>query len=130
MSYLSDLLATVLTLAQTAAPASTQPAEEVPFIARIIRDGGPFLLVGGFLVIYYLMVVGPKRKQEDQKKKSLDAVKKGDTIETIGGLIGTVVNTDEKTITIKADESNNTKLKFNRRAIHRVLTDEPEKTTK
>lgn len=117
-------------LAQTAAPASTQPAQEVPLMVSILRDFGPLLLIAGLFAIYYVMIVGPRRKQENEKKKSLDAVAKGDVIETIGGLIGTVVATDEKTVTIKADESTNTKLKFNRRALHRVLTEDREKAAK
>jgi preprotein translocase subunit YajC len=45
-------------------------------------------------------------------------------VQTIGGIIGTVVESRENEVVLKVDETSNTKIKFSRNAIHRVLTDE------
>lgn len=82
-----------------------------------------FPLVIG-LGVLYLFVFRSKRKQDKERQNLLDAVKKGDQIETIGGLIGTVLHADDKTVVLKVDESANVKMKFNRRAIHRVIVDD------
>jgi len=51
-------------------------------------------------------------------------VKKGDQIETIGGILGTVLQLDEKSVVLKVDETANVKMRFNRRAIHRVVVED------
>ena len=109
-------------LAQTAAPTS-QPAGDVPFFVKILQ-GGMLLPAAVFLLFFYFFVFRTKKKADNEKKALLNNVKKGDTIETIGGLIGSVVSADEETILLKVDETANVKMKFNRRAIHRVIVDE------
>lgn len=124
---LTDLFAGLSVLLAQLAPTvpTTAPVAEAPFWARVLANPLSMLVVG--LVLMYFFVFRAKKKQEDQKKKLLDGVKKGDQIETIGGLLGTVVNADEKTVVIKVDENANVKLRFNRRAIHRVVVEEPAK---
>ncbi len=82
-----------------------------------------FPLVLGLLVLY-LFVFRSKKKQEKERQKLLDAVKKGDQIETIGGILGTVLQLDEKSVVLKVDETANVKMRFNRRAIHRVVVED------
>jgi preprotein translocase subunit YajC len=58
----------------------------------------------------------------------LPNVKKGDKITTIGGIVGTIVEMREKDVTVKIDESANTRVKFARWAIRGVgAPDEEEK---
>lgn len=125
------LIAQGMLLAQ-ADPASTPaPAggggQSPPFFVQLFAS--PFFpLVLGLLVLYFI-VFRQKRRQDREKQQMLDSVKKGDQIETIGGLFGTVLAVDEKTVVVKVDESANVKLKFSRRAIHRVIV-EDEKPAK
>lgn len=119
------LLNTLPLLAQVTRPATTQPGGDAPLLVRLLTSG-MFPLVLGLLILYFF-VFRTKKKQDNDRQKLLDSVKKGDQIETIGGLIGTVVSADESTVVIKADETANVKLKFNRRAIHRVITAEDNK---
>jgi preprotein translocase subunit YajC len=56
----------------------------------------------------------------------LDAMKRGDRVQTIGGILGNVVEVRPDKILLKVDEGNNTKVWFARTAILRVLGDEAE----
>ena len=63
-----------------------------------------------FIVMYFIIFRGPQ-KQKQQRKKMLQSLKKNDRVRTIGGIIGTVVDIKGDEITLKVDESNNTKIK-------------------
>jgi len=52
----------------------------------------------------------------------VQSLAKNDRIQTIGGIIGTVVDVREDEITLKIDESNNTKIKILRSAIGKNLS--------
>jgi len=45
-------------------------------------------------------------------------------VQTIGGILGTVIEAREGDVLLKVDESSNTKIRFARSAIHRVLEEE------
>jgi len=81
----------------------------------------PLLLM--LLVMYFVVFRGPKKKQQQQKQMLAD-LKKNDRVRTIGGIIGTVVDLRDNEVVIKIDESNNTKMRLVRNAIHVVLTDD------
>jgi len=87
----------------------------------------PLLFVG---VLYYVLLVLPRRKQDKQRQAMLDDIKKGDRVQTIGGALGTVVSTDATEIVIKVDESTNTKMRFIRSAVSKVIVDNPKAETK
>ncbi len=72
----------------------------------------PFLLIGlMFVFMYFLLFRGPRKKQQ-QQKKMVQKLQKNDRIRTIGGIIGTIVDVKDDVITLKVDESNNTKIKI------------------
>lgn len=56
--------------------------------------------VGIFLIFYFLMI-RPQQKQKRERERLLQNMKKGDRIVTTGGLIGTIVGLNEKTVTLK-----------------------------
>ena len=78
------------------------------------------------IMVAVMMIMGTKskRKQDKQLSDLLGNLKRGDKVQTIGGIIGTVVEARENDVLLKVDETNNTKIKFARKAIHRVLVDE------
>lgn len=74
-----------------------------------------------FAVMYFLLFRGPRRKQQ-KHKQMVQSLQKNDRIRTIGGIIGTVVDIKEDEVTLKIDESNNTKIKVASSAIGRNLS--------
>lgn len=109
-----------------AAPTATQPSggARSPFLELISSPFFPLMLV---LVVLWIFVLRGKRRQETDRKTMLESLKKNDRIETIGGLLGTVVEVRDGEVVVKADENNNTKLRFRRSAIHRVIGEEDKK---
>ncbi len=80
----------------------------------------PFILI--FVVMYLFLFRGPKKKQQEHKKM-LSSLQKNDRVRTLGGILGTVVDIKEDEITLKVDESNNTKIKVTPGSIGAVLSD-------
>jgi len=74
-------------------------------------------------VLFYWMVLRPESKRRAAQETMHKELKKNDRILMISGIYGTVVNapsgSDE--ITIKVDESSNTKLRITRSAVQSVL---------
>lgn len=115
-------------VAQTTGPAgapTTQQAD-VPALVRFIHSMGPLLPIILVMVLFIWMSSRTRRRQEQQKKDMLSAMKRGDRVQTIGGILGNVVEVRDDRILVKVDESNNTKVWFARSAIHRVLGEEAE----
>ena len=84
----------------------------------------PMTIMILIMVVMWFFVLRGKRNQDKARKDMLSELKKGDRIHTIGGIIGTVVEARESDVLVKVDESTNTKIKFSRSAIHRVLTED------
>jgi preprotein translocase subunit YajC len=81
-----------------------------------------FIFIGLMLVMMYLILFRGPRKKQQQHKQMMQALSKNDKIQTIGGIIGTVVDIKDDEITLKIDESNNTKMKILRSAISRNMS--------
>ena len=74
-----------------------------------------------FVLMYMILFRGPRKKQQ-QHKQMIQSLSKNDRVQTIGGIIGTVVDIKDDEITLKIDESNNTKIKILRSAIGRNMS--------
>ena len=109
-------------LAQTTVPTTA------PWWYRAVNNQ-MFILVLIMAVMWFFVLRG-KRNQDKSRKNMLSELKKGDRVQTIGGIIGTVVEAREDSVLVKVDESTNTKIKFSRPAIHRVLTEDGKTETK
>ena len=74
-----------------------------------------------FVLMYFLLFRGPRKKQQEHRQM-VQSLSKNDRVRTIGGIIGTVVDIKDDEITLKVDESNNTKIKVASSAIGKNLT--------
>ena len=82
----------------------------------------PLILIGlMFILMYFILFRGPRKKQQ-QHKQMVQSLKKNDRVRTIGGIVGTVVDVKDDEITLKVDESNNTKIKVAPSAIGKNLS--------
>ena len=77
-------------LAQTAADAS--PAAGNPIVQFL-----PFIAIA---VVFYLVFFRPQQKQAKQHQAFLGGLKKGDEVVTQGGIVGTVVLVEDRTVTV------------------------------
>lgn len=74
------------------------------------------------VVLFYFMLIRPQRKKEKEDKKMRESLKIGDTICTIGGIIGKVTSMTEDTVTIETSSARS-KIKFYKWAIRNVETE-------
>jgi preprotein translocase subunit YajC len=85
------------------------------------------IFLGLMLVfMYFILFRGPK-KREQEHRKMIQSLKKNDKVRTIGGIIGVIVDVKDDEITLKVDESTNTKIKVLPSAIGKNLADEKSK---
>ena len=76
-----------------------------------------------FVVMYMLLLRGP-RKQQQQHKQMVQSLKKNDRVRTIGGIYGTIMDVKDDEVTLKVDESSNTKIRVSLSAISKNLSHE------
>ena len=90
--------------------------------------GSPFVqllpIVLIFILMYLFLFRGPQKKQQQKQKQMMQSLGKNDKVQTIGGIIGTVVDIKENEVTLKIDESNNTKIRILASAIGRNISKE------
>jgi preprotein translocase subunit YajC len=89
--------------------------------------GFMFPLLLAMMVFYFFLFRG-QRKDRQRHADMLANLKRNDRVQTIGGVLGTVVDTREHEVVLKVDETNNVKMRFNRSAIKEVLSQAEETT--
>jgi len=102
-----------------AEPNTMQPAPSVQTRPNPLYQYLPLIVL--FILIYFLMFRGPRKKQQ-QQRTMIQSLKKNDRVRTIGGIIGTIVEVKDDEITLKVDESNNTKIRVVPNAINRNIS--------
>jgi preprotein translocase subunit YajC len=105
---------------------TTLPSDSNAVAARN-REQKPFgdtvwvIWIALMLIVFFIFLRGPQ-KQKQERKKLVQSLQKNDRVLTIGGIFGTVVDIKGDEITLKVDESNNTKIKVASSAIGRNLS--------
>lgn len=84
------------------------------------------LLIAPIALLFYFLLIRPQRREQAQRQKMLDAVKKNDRVVTVGGIYGVVTNVHREAneVTVKVDESTNTKLRLTLGSVARVVGEE------
>lgn len=120
-------ITTIWILAQQPTQGASGAAGETGGWSTVLSNPINFLMLA--LILLWFMVILPQQRQgRDQQRKTAEALaglKKNDHVVTMGGIHGVVVNSasDSPTVTIRIDDSNNTKITVNRDAITRVISD-------
>lgn len=106
----------------TAAPGGSTPAQ--PKGADPLGQFFPLLLL--VLVVMIVFTVMGQRRDRKKRQAMIGSVKKHDRVQTVGGVIGSVVEVKPDTVVLKVDESSNTRITFARSSIQQVLTVGPD----
>lgn len=92
-------------------------------VAQETNTGGSIWLTVGymaiFLVIMYLLIFLPQKKRDKKAKAMLSALEVGNSVTTIGGITGTIVNIKDDEVTIETSIEK-TKINFKKSAIGQV----------
>jgi len=106
---------TTTVVSDSNAPATRTPAQR-PF------GGMAWIWIVLMLALMYFILFRGPQKQKQQRKKLVQSLQKNDRVQTIGGVLGTIVDIKGDEITLKVDESNNTKIKVTSSAIGKNLS--------
>jgi preprotein translocase subunit YajC len=79
-------------------PAFAQAAGAGSSSGSTIFFVGQFVLIG---LIFYFLIIRPQQKRAKEHRALIEAVKKGDTVVTAGGLIGKVTKTEDLEVEIE-----------------------------
>ena len=83
--------------------------------------GGIFIfMLLGLGVLFFFSIMN-QRKQKRQRDDMLRAIQKHDRVQTIGGVIGSVMEIKPDVVVLKVDESSNTRISFARASVQQVL---------
>lgn len=105
-------------IAQTPAPTTSGSSASGPLAL------GPFIPIVLIIAVFYFIIIRPQQKQTKQRANLLSALKVNDRVQTVGGLLATVVEVRDAKVRLKIDETSNTKAWFTRSAIHRIVNDD------
>lgn len=90
------------------------------------QDGGPglsmnIILFGSIILIFYFMIIRPQQKRAKERQRMLDGMQKGHKVITSGGIYGTIVGMDEKTVLVQI--ADNVKVKIDKGSIASVISE-------
>ena len=112
----------LMILAQTSQPG--QPAPPSSGMESFFR--GPLVPLLLFIVVFFWWTTRSRSKERQKFQTMLDSLKRNDRVQTIGGVLGTVVETRGNEVILKVDETSNVKMRFSRSAIKELISDAPD----
>lgn len=62
------------------------------------------ILLGPIILIFYFLLIRPQQKQVKQHKAMIEAIERGDTVTTAGGIIGKVTKVADDDVTVEIAE--------------------------
>jgi preprotein translocase subunit YajC len=103
-------------LAQQSAGPAAAPAGAPQ--GDLMQQFGPIIMMVVIFGFMWFFVIRPQRKEEKRRREMIDAIKKGDSIVTSGGIVGTIFSMKDDIVTLKVGEG--TKMDVMRNAIAQV----------
>jgi preprotein translocase subunit YajC len=84
----------------------------------------PMLAIG---LLMWVMLIRPQRRERATREAMISALKKNDRVVTASGIYGVVINVrpEADEVTVRVDDTSNTRLRMTMSSILRVLGDEP-----
>ena len=78
------------------AAAAAQPQQQSPFGMLV-----PMLLM---IAVFYFMMIRPQQRKEKERRKMIDELRAGAKIVFAGGIIGTIVEANEKSFIVETTD--------------------------
>ena len=82
---------------------------------------GFWIMIILMFVVMWLFMIRPQRKQQKELEAFRNSLKKGDKVVTAGGIYGTVLEIQEKTVLVKVD--GDVKLRVDKNSIQKDFSD-------
>jgi len=122
-SWATSLAGQLLLFADGAAAPAGGEAVGPPALTQFL----PLIMIG---VLGYFLLIRPQSKQAAKLREQINELKSGDKVVTKSGIYGTVMNVDQQKnrLTLKIDESNNTKIDIVLSSIDYVIDEKIKET--
>jgi preprotein translocase subunit YajC len=78
-----------------------------------------FLPIVFIFVLFYFMLIRPQMKQAKQQKAMIEALKAGDEVATVGGVIGKVIKVGDNFVSVEI--AGNTVINVQKHAVQTLL---------
>ncbi len=117
---MKKILALVMSLlmlfALTACTTVGENGEPVDSTGQLIMTVGMLVVM---VAVFYFMIIRPQKKQEKETAKMLDELTPGDTISTVGGIIGVVLKIKDDMVLIETG-ADRTRIQIAKWAVRKV----------
>ena len=108
-----DFLTSFIAQAPTQSPPTGQPQSGSPFFF--------FAVMLAFLVFMLLSSRSQKKREKREREDMFARMDKNDRVQTVGGIIGTIVSVKDDEVVLKVDESTNTKMTLRKTSVQQIL---------
>lgn len=89
-----------------------------------VRGGGMDILMFGLLIFFLFMIITTMmsgRKEKKRKAELLGSLSRHDRVQTLGGIVGTIVELTDTEVLLRTDEATNSRVRVTRSAVQTVL---------
>lgn len=86
--------------------------------------GNPFFFMILIFGVIYFLLIRPNQKRDRARRDMLASLAKGSKVVTSGGICGTILGLNDKTVVLKVSDDPVTKMEFIRTAISQVAAEE------
>ena len=86
------------------------------------------IMFAPLLLLWLFMIEGPRRKQARMREQTLKSLKKNDHVITASGIFGVITNVlpESGEVTIRVDDTTNTRIRVLLSSIERVIAEDTE----
>ena len=84
----------------------------------------PILLIFG---IFWFLIFRPESRKRKERERRISSLKKGDTVVTIGGIVGKVWRVDPGEVVLTIDKDKDVRVRFTKSSIHDLVIAQPPK---
>lgn len=110
------VMALLTIFALTACTTLDAQGNEVDSTGSVIMTVGMLVVM---VAVFYFMIIRPQKKQEKETAKMLDELTPGDTISTVGGIIGVVLKVKDDMVLIETG-ADRTRIQIAKWAVRKV----------
>jgi preprotein translocase subunit YajC len=112
----------LLSLLVLQAEPGAEPATSEGFKGFAEQNPGMMLvfLIGFIILMWYMLIGGPQRKQTREREAMLSSVRKGDRVQTIGGIHGKVSRVDKENQVVSVEVAKGVEIDFSQAAVSSI----------
>lgn len=89
-------------------------------VAGTTGYAGMFIMIGAMFLVMYFFVMRPQKKEQKRMMEMMKSMEVGDTVETVNGFYGVIIDLNEEDIVVEFGSNKNCRIPMRKTAIARV----------